>query len=224
MKKDYEKMSDDDIIDLVRNNEEGASEGVAYLLYNRHIATIKYFVWRYFGSLDFLDDLTREFYLYFYKNDWHYLRGFRRESIFKTWLSRVAMTFFLNERKKMIDKNKKTIYIGSNISREGCDEIWNPYDDGEERNMYRVIVMEAISKLKNKDQHFIVIKTLQGYKSDDIAKMLIEKDKKEGNVRMYAGKEVELDANYVNTARMRAMVELEKIAKQIEKEWDYENN
>ena len=90
--------------------------------------------------------------------------------------------------------------------------------------MYRVIVMEAISKLKNKDQHFIVIKTLQGYKSDDIAKMLIEKDKEEGIVRMYRAKEVKLDADYVNMTRKRAMEEVKKIAKQIEKEWDYENN
>jgi len=223
MIKDYENMSDKDILDLITNNEEGGAEGVAYLLYNRSIETLKYNVWRCFDSLELLDELINGLYIYISENDWHYLRGFRLDSSFTTWISKVSRTFFLSERKKMIAYAEKNIYIDGS-GKNDDSVIFEKEDTDVDKSMYRVIMMEAISKLKNKDYRFIIIKTLQGYKSEDIAKMLTAKDKEEGIVRMYRAKEVKLDADYVNMTRKRAMEEVKKIAKQIEKEWDYENN
>ena len=136
MVKDYENMSDKDILDLVTNNEEGGAEGVAYLLYNRSIETLKYNVWRCFDSLELLDELINGLYIYISENDWHYLRGFRLDSSFTTWISKVSRTFFLSERKKMIAYAEKNIYIDGS-GKNDDSVIFEKEDTDVDKSMYR---------------------------------------------------------------------------------------
>ena len=77
------------------------------------------------------------------------------------------------------------------------------------------IMLEAINKLKNEEYRLILIKDLEGYSHADIAKMIIEKRKREGKQRMYNGKLVVPDAHSVDCDKARAIIELRKIMQQI---------
>ena len=82
-----------------------------------------------------------------------------------------------------------------------------------------VMLMEAITKLKNDEYRLIMLKDLEGFNHEEIAVMIEEKRKKENKVKTYRGEVVVPNAQYVDMIKARAIKELKPIVKQIEKEW-----
>lgn len=202
----YSLLSDKEIVDQILSGNE---EVVLYLLYDKYAQDIRYFAWKYFETLDIVDELITDLYLYLRgeKLDWAKFRTFTFRSKMRTWMSSIISNFCKEKRKKMIDEANKAESIDINrYIAMGAKEAIDP----------RIpIMLEAINKLKNEEYRLILIKDLEGYSHADIAKMIIEKRKREGKQRMYNGKLVVPDAHSVDCDKARAIIELRKIMQQI---------
>lgn len=202
----YSLLSDKEIVDQILLGNE---EVVLYLLYDKYAKDIRFFAWKYFETLDIVDELITDLYLYLRgeKLDWAKFRTFTFRSKMRTWMSSIISNFCQEKRKKMIDEANKAESIDINrYIAMGAKEALDP----------RIpIMLEAINKLKNEEYRLILIKDLEGYSHADIAKMIIEKRKREGKQRMYNGKLVVPDAHSVDCDKARAIIELRKIMQQI---------
>ena len=202
----YSLLSDKEIVNQILSGNE---EVVLYLLYDKYAQDIRYFAWKYFENFDMVDELITDLYLYLRgeKLDWAKFCTFTYRSKMRTWMSSIISNFCKEKRKKMIDEANKaeSIDIKRYIAM-GAKEALDP----------RIpIMLEAINKLKNEEYRLILIKDLEGYSHADIAKMIIEKRKREGKQRMYNGKLVVPDAHSVDCDKARAIIELRKIMQQI---------
>lgn len=214
--KSYKNMTDKEIVDLVIAGNE---EAMLYLLYDRYENDLKFYAWRYYGSLAYLEDLTNYLYLQLKgKNgDWRPLKTFQGKSCFRTWFCSVASHLFKNKRCELIGLGAKD----DSIIVNGDDHLL-PEPEPESVNQKMVMLLEAINRLENDDYRFILIKELEGYNHREIAEMMAEKRRRENKVTFYNGKIVVPDAHYVDMNKARALKEVKAIVEQIKKDW-YEN-
>lgn len=209
-------MTDKEIVDLIIAGNE---EAMLYLLYDRYENDLKFYAWRYYDSLVYLEDLINYLYIQFKgKNgDWQPLKSFQWKCKFRTWFCSVASHLFLEKRDELIGLGGKD---GSKGTDGGDKPIPEPTPEPE--NPKLVMLMEAINRLENDDYRFILIKELEGYNHKEIAEMMVAKRKKENKVTFYKGKIVVPDAHYVDMNKARAIREIKAIVEQIKKDW-YEN-
>lgn len=207
-------MTDKEIVDLVIAGNE---EAMLYLLYDRYVNDLKFYAWRYYDSLAYLEDLTNYLYIQFKgkKGDWQPLRSFQWRSKFRTWFCSVASHLFLEKREELIGLGGKV----DSIIVNGDDR---PLPEPKPVNQKLVMLMEAINRLENDDYRFILIKELEGYNHKEIAEMMVAKRQKENKVTFYNGRIVVPDARYVDMNKARALKEVKAIVEQIKKDW-YEN-
>lgn len=214
--KSYRDMTDKEIVDLVIAGNE---EAMLYLLYDRYENDLKFYAWRYYDSLAYLEDLINYLYIQFKgKNgDWQPLKSFQWKCKFRTWFCSVASHLFLEKRDELIG-------LGGKDGSKGIDGGDKPIPEPtpEPENQKLVMLMEAINRLENDDYRFILIKELEGYNHKEIAEMMVAKRKKENKVTFYKGKIVVPDAHYVDMNKARALREVKAIVEQIKKDW-YEN-
>lgn len=209
-------MTDKEIVDLIIAGNE---EAMLYLLYDRYENDLKFYAWRYYDSLVYLEDLINYLYIQFKgKNgDWQPLKSFQWKCKFRTWFCSVASHLFLEKRDELIGLGGKD---GSKDTDGGDKPIPEPTPEPENQKL--VMLMEAINRLENDDYRFILIKELEGYNHKEIAEMMVAKRKKENKVTFYKGKIVVPDAHYVDMNKARAIREVKAIVEQIKKDW-YEN-
>ena len=214
--KSYRDMTDKEIVDLIIAGNE---EAMLYLLYDRYENDLKFYAWRYYDSLVYLEDLINYLYIQFKgKNgDWQPLKSFQWKCKFRTWFCSVASHLFLEKRDELIGLGGKD---GSKGTDGGDKPIPEPTPEPENQKL--VMLMEAINRLENDDYRFILIKELEGYSHKEIAEMMVAKRKKENKVTFYKGKIVVPDAHYVDMNKARALREVRAIVEQIKKDW-YEN-
>lgn len=214
--KSYRDMTDKEIVDLIIAGNE---EAMLYLLYDRYENDLKFYAWRYYDSLAYLEDLINYLYIQFKgKNgDWQPLKSFQWKCKFRTWFCSVASHLFLEKRDELIG-------LGGKDGSKGIDGGDKPIPEPtpEPENQKLVMLMEAINRLENDDYRFILIKELEGYNHKEIAEMMVAKRKKENKVTFYKGKIVVPDAHYVDMNKARALREVKAIVEQIKKDW-YEN-
>ena len=209
-------MTDKDIVDLIIAGNE---EAMLYLLYDRYENDLKFYAWRYYDSLAYLEDLINYLYIQFKgkKGDWQPLKSFQWKCKFRTWFCSVASHLFLEKRDELIGLGGKG---GSKVTDGGDKPLPEPKPEPE--NPKLVMLMEAINRLENDDYRFILIKELEGYNHKEIAEMMVAKRKKENKVTFYNGRIVVPDAHYVDMNKARALREVKAIVEQIKKDW-YEN-
>ena len=214
--KSYRDMTDKEIVDLIIAGNE---EAMLYLLYDRYENDLKFYAWRYYDSLVYLEDLINYLYIQFKgkKGDWQPLKSFQWRCKFRTWFCSVASHLFLEKRDELIGLGGK----GGSKGTDGGDKPL-PEPTPEPENQKLVMLMEAINRLENDDYRFILIKELEGYNHKEIAEMMVVKRKKENKVTFYKGKIVVPDAHYVDMNKARAIREVKAIVEQIKKDW-YEN-
>ena len=214
--KSYRDMTDKEIVDLIIAGNE---EAMLYMLYDRYENDLKFYAWRYYDSLAYLEDLINYLYIQFKgKNgDWQPLKSFQWKCKFRTWFCSVASHLFLEKRDELIG-------LGGKDGSKGIDGGDKPIPEPtpEPENQKLVMLMEAINRLENDDYRFILIKELEGYNHKEIAEMMVAKRKKENKVTFYKGKIVVPDAHYVDMNKARALREVKAIVEQIKKDW-YEN-
>ena len=209
-------MTDKEIVDLIIAGNE---EAMLYLLYDRYENDLKFYAWRYYDSLAYLEDLINYLYIQFKgKNgDWQPLKSFQWKCKFRTWFCSVASHLFLEKRDELIGLGGKD---GSKGTDGGDKPLPEPKPEPENQKL--VMLMEAINRLENDDYRFILIKELEGYNHTEIAAMMVAKREKENKVTFYKGKIVVPDAHYVDMNKARAIREVKAIVEQIKKDW-YEN-
>ena len=209
-------MTDKEIVDLIIAGNE---EAMLYLLYDRYENDLKFYAWRYYDSLAYLEDLINYLYIQFKgKNgDWQPLKSFQWKCKFRTWFCSVASHLFIEKRDELIGLGGKD---GSKGTDGGDKPLPEPKPEPENQKL--VMLMEAINRLENDDYRFILIKELEGYNHKEIAEMMFAKREKANKVTFYKGKIVVPDAHYVDMNKARAIREVKAIVEQIKKDW-YEN-
>ncbi len=214
IKTNFEPLSDKEIVDLVIAGNE---EAILYLLYDRYIDDLRFYAWRYYDTLEYLEDLISYLYIQLKGKDadWQPLRNFQWRSKFRTWFDSVASHLFYEKRRELID------LYGGKGSTSTDDEKTKPVEP-EPVNPKLIMILEAISRLENEDYRFILIKELEGYNHTEIAQMMAEKRKQENIVTYYGGEIFVPSARYVDMTKARALKEVKKIVNQVRKEW-YEN-
>lgn len=202
----YARLSDREIIDSIITkpyNEEAA----AYLLYERYTPKFRRLCQDIYGTSEVYYDCLDDLFIFLKGNnlDWDKLRSFEWRSKFSTWIGTTASRRFIEIKPFLIGKLKNTFPI---------DKYTSPDKDYEafERRMRKVMLMEAVGQLKDADQKFVILKTLEGYDSSEIALLLAKRWRKQGVVRYdNSGNVVVPSAGYVDVRRQRAKAELKRI-------------
>lgn len=213
----YTKLTDLEIRDLIINGNE---EAVLYLIHDRYAKDIRNKAMSIYKTLYYIDDLNQILYMHLKGNnaDWQTLMTFKNKSSFKTWfIYSVVTNLFLEKRELLIGSDKF-----HNLIKETDSDNQIPDTISDQEKEKLTMVLEAIGRLKNDEYRLILIKELEGYKHDEIAKMIAEKRKKENKVATYRNELVIPNAQYIDMIKARAVKEVKIIVKQIEKEW-YEN-
>ena len=140
-------------------------------------------------------------------------------SSFGTWLGVTARHRFVEIKPILIGQCPNSLSIdGDTPTALSTGKDRNPVqlpDNGVEdydEKERKVILMEAISLLKDADQKFVMIKRLQGYNSKEIAILLQKRWAKHGIVKYNNKKQIVVpDAAYVDVRTQRAKENLQKI-------------
>ena len=202
----YARLSDREIINSIITNPYN-EEAAAYLLYERYTPKFRKLCRDIYGTCDVYYDCVDDLFIFLKGNnlDWDKLRSFEWRSKFSTWIGTTASRRFIEIKPLLIGKLKNSFPI---------DKYASPDKDKEafERRMRKVMLMEAVGQLKDADQKFVILKTLEGYDSSEIALLLAKKWRKQGIVRYdNLGNAVVPSAGYVDVRRQRARVELKRI-------------
>ena len=214
----FEHLSDMQIVERITTCPHD-EEAAAFLLYNRYNPLLHSVYNSLTKDNTWFEDCVHELFIYLKGGDgnWHTLKTFEWRSSLGSWLKGVARNKMIDIIPKLIGLSNKSISIEEEEDENGIPQkpkIQLP-DDGEkeyERREQKVMLLEAIGLLKDKDQKFVILKRLQGYNSKEIAVLLQEKWKKNG-IQKYNHKNepVVPDAAYVDVRTQRAKENLEKI-------------
>lgn len=216
LNKSYKEMTDKEIVNLIISGNE---EAILYLLYDRYESDLKFYTWKLYNSLVYLEELINCLYIHLKgkHGDWQPLKTFQWKCEFRTWFCSVVYNLFKKKRNELIGFacNKDSIVVNSG-------EKPLPEPVLESTNQRMVMLLEAINRLYNDDYRFILIKELEGYNHNEIAEMMVMKRERENKVTYYKGQIVVPDARYIDMKKSRALKEIKIIIEQIKKEWyDY---
>ena len=209
-KKNYEELSDKEIIFLVTDEEKHDEEAATYLLWDRYSPLLHKLFFDIIREIEWYDYTIESLFIYLRGEDgtWHKLSTFEERSSFGTWLKRIAYNHFLDVRVELIEKHEDALSIDDDDSDRPSIQISDP---DIERNRRKAMLMEAIAQLQDPDQKFVVLKRLEGHDSCEIAELMQKMWDKHGIVRIYNGKRVIPTAGYVDVRMQRAKEELKRI-------------
>lgn len=202
----YANLSDREIIDSIIT-EPYNEEAALYLLYVRYSPKFKKLCSDVYRTYDVYYDCVDDLFIFLKGSNlnWDKLRSFEWRSKFSTWIATTALRRFVEIKPLLIGK------IGKTLSMDECTSFEKD-EESYERRMRKVMLMEAIMQLEDADQKFVILKTLEGYDSSEIALLMAEKWRNEGIVRHdNKGNAVVPSAGYVDVRRQRARVELKRI-------------
>lgn len=213
----YNVFSNEELIEKIVN-EPHNEEAAVYLLYVRFNNAIYSVYKSFFNEKSKFDEalydhcLEELFLLLRGKNgDWKALSSLNDISAFTSWIKKVSQRKFNEIIPKLIEIDRRSVSIDDETSDKPTIQIKDDSID-EERRLRRVMLLEAITQLKDEDQKFVVIKRLQGYDSREIAILLQKRWEKYGIVKYNNKKEPVIpDASYVDVRMQRAKVNLKKI-------------
>ena len=221
----YEGYTDRELVELTilpPTGKKPNEEGVAFLLNNRYDPLLhKIYLEIYGKQNDLYGDCLNDLFIYLKSGEpvWRKLINLEWRSSFGTWLGVTARHRFVEIKPILIGKCPNTLSIDGDTSTAlSTGKDINPVqlpDNGVEEyedKERKVILMEAISLLKDADQKFVMIKRLQGYNSKEIAILLQKRWAKHGIVKYNNKKQIVVpDAAYVDVRTQRAKENLQKI-------------
>ena len=221
----YGGYTDKELVELAIQPPTGKKpneEGVAFLLNDRYDPLLHKLYLEIYGKQDDLyGDCLNDLFIYLKSGEpvWRKLINLEWRSSFGTWLGITARHRFVEIKPILIGKCPNALSIDGDTSTalstgkdrnpiQLTDNGVEEYEDKERK----VILMEAISLLKDADQKFVMIKRLQGYNSKEIAILLQKRWAKHGIVKYNNKKQVVVpDAAYVDVRTQRAKENLQKI-------------
>ncbi len=221
----YEGYTDKELVELAIQPPTGKKpneEGVAFLLNNRYDPLLhKLYLEIYGKQHDLYGDCLNDLFIYLKSGEpvWRKLINLEWRSSFGTRLGVTARHRFVEIKPSLIGKCPNSLSIDGDTStssstgndRKPVQLPDNGVEEYEEKER-KVILMEAISLLKDADQKFVMIKRLQGYNSKEIAILLQKRWAKRGIVKYNNKKQIVVpDAAYVDVRTQRAKENLQKI-------------
>lgn len=217
-RKKYKDYSDEEIVGSIvglPHDEEAA----AYLINSRYAPLLRNVYRKVFeNDTSWYGDCLNDLYLFLQGNDlgWSKLETFEWKSRFGTWLSKTAYNRFLEIKPKLIGKIKGTISIDDNYDNKSPVQLPDEGGQDYERKERNILLLEAVSMLKDPDQKFVILKRLQGYNSKEIAQLMQKRWEKHGIVKYNNKKQIVVpDAAYIDVRTQRAKDNLEIILKKL---------
>lgn len=212
----YEALTDKQLVEMVLA-EPGNGEPIVYLLYELHWGSLLALYYAMNPKTDCFNDCLNEFYLHLQgaNLDWKPLASFEWRSGLGSWLTKIAYHEFPKTIQRMM-KTVKRSHTSESIDADKpntaafqiADTSWVDAD----RRLQRVLLLEAVGRLKDDDRRFVILKWLEDYRSREIAVMLQQKWDEKGIVKYNnKGKRVVPDEDYVNVCRQRAKKDLKKM-------------
>lgn len=210
----YKEYSDKELVDKI-TTEPYNEEAAAYLIYNRYDPLLgkiyrKVFYGDSFWYEDCLGDLFD--YLRGKEHDWYKLRTFEWRCRFASWLGKTAKNRFMEIKPSLIGKIKNPISIDGNDDERPRIQLPEGGEEEYERQQRRILILEAISLLEDRDQKFVILKRLQGYNSREISE-LMKMSWEKHNIKKYnnKGNLVIPTPSYVDVKTQRAKDSLREI-------------
>ena len=209
----YMTQTDKELVEAIIRipPDEGAA---VFLLYEKYTPKFKKLYTDIYQDMSWYDDCMNDLFAYLKgKNqDWRTFRTFEWRSKFSTWIGQVARNRFLEIKPYLIGKIENPLSIDDNENGKKPVVLPDEYLADYERRQRKVLLMEAVGLLKDMDQKFVILKTLQGYNSAEIADMLALKWQKEGTEKYdNKGNLVTPTPGYVDVRRQRAKEQLKRI-------------
>lgn len=156
---EYKGFSDNELIEHTVNGNQSAFTEIVRRYKTRVASTIFGMV----GKCDEADDIGQEVFIRFYKN----IRNFRGDAALSTYLTRIAINLSLNEIKR---RKIKRFFSFNDITGSGNDLEFN--DTGIRGAENKEIVQMAMQKLEAKYRTVLVLRLLDGYSTEETAKIL----------------------------------------------------
>jgi len=144
--------TDEDLVARFQHGDEAAFDD----LVRRHRAMVYRVAWRLIGSHAEADDLAQEAFVRAYRA----LGGFRRESLFKTWLVRIVTNLTLTRRQS----RRPSVPIEA---VRGLESGGMP----AERLVLRGEVRKAVDRLPRRQRQVLLLKVYEGLKFVEIAEV-----------------------------------------------------
>ena len=209
----YMKLTDRELVEAITKTPPDEHAAV-YLLYERYSPKFRKLYADIYQDMTWYDDCMGDLFAYLKgKNqDWHAFRSFEWRSRFATWIGQVARNRFLEIRPYLIGKVDFPLSIDDTEDGKFPVQLTDESHEDYERRERKVLLLEAIGQLKDTDQKFVILKTLQGYNSSEIADLLARKWYNEGiEKRDSRGRIVIPTSGYVDVRRQRAKEQLKRI-------------
>lgn len=213
----YDSYTDKELVELAIPLPAGKKpneEGVAFLLYKRYDPLLHRLYLEIYGKQhDLYGDCLNDLFIYLRSGEpaWRKLINLEWRSSFGTWLGVTARHRFVEIKPVLIGKCPNPLSIDGEKDDNPVQLPDNGVEEYEDKER-KVILMEAISLLKDADQKFVMNRRLQGYNSKEIAVLLQKRWAKHGIVKYNNKKQVVVpDAAYVDVRTQRAKEELQKI-------------
>ena len=214
----YAELSDHQLVDMALSGNE---EAMLFLIFDRYAPLQKRLCRKYYGDLYFLEQLQVELLMLLKANDWHYLRNFGWRTTLGGWLGIVTGTLYIRKMPELIGIEKYPLSIGDNGD---CGEVEIPEPQPPHENDIRMIMLiEAIQRLEDRDQRFILLREFDGYSPKEIAVQLEKYRRRENRLktRQVDGRTEEIvpTAEYVHMLKGRAKDNLRIIINELRKEF-----
>lgn len=154
-----------EVIERAQRGDASAFERI----YRRHSARVFAVCLRIVGNTAAAEDLTQEAFLLVLRK----IRSFRGDSLFSTWLHRIAVNLSLMRlrrgpnRETSLEQTAAT--LGDNVSVAAQLSSTDPQLAG---SLDRVHLERALDQLRPSQKLVVVLHDIQGYKHSEIAEML----------------------------------------------------
>ncbi len=219
LKDKYDSLTDGELINLIlaEPHDENAALYLLYIRYNSQFRKVYYYIDK---TYEFFEDCLHDLFMYLRGSDgsWKKVSTFDGDGTFGGWLWKVAKREFPKSLRKLIDNGSVLVSIDTD---DPIKPIIQDTDDPEEnydRRLLRVLLLEAIGKLKQEERRFICLKRLEGYSSKEIADMLKIVWERDGVVKYNKGEVVVPTEAYVNSCSQKARRDLRKILNDLREE------
>lgn len=159
---EFKKLNDSQ---LVKKILDGDRDAAGYFISNICFKYFDYIKKQYLYKLDVeVGDLISDFYIFIQENNWKKLRGFRFESKLETWVCIIASRHLYKKYHKELKENSKT---SPQIEENYLAQL-KPSDT----RMSKFELRDAINQLNNNRERLLMLYTLEGYKTEEIAEKL----------------------------------------------------
>lgn len=154
--------SDEELISRVKSGELDAFE-MLVAKYETKIYTIAY---RYTGNYSDASDLAQEAFIRAYKS----INGFRGDSSFLTWLSRVVSNVCKDELRRRM--KQKTVSMDEMMEKGQSPEFetgGSPLEEVVLRKEWQEEVQSILNSMSEEHRTVVIMRDIQGYSYEEIA-------------------------------------------------------